>query len=149
MAASWGRVMPQNLTFASTGRPCYARERANHCLGIDRGRELRAYQHSIRSGGCYSGYIGNRLHSAFRYRDDLAWDQGQKAERSLRVDLQRFQISVVDADQAGVERKREIELPFVAHLYENFDTKVIAGLCPLLQPLPDDRPRNSNRRGCD
>src|SRR5712672_2904634 len=108
-AASSGRVMPQNLTFASTTSPRNAGERTEHRFWIAGAGQLRTYQHSI--GACVSHalHVGQALYPTFGNGDPASRKQRKDSERGFRVDLERLEVSVIDSYDGSVPRQGETE----------------------------------------
>src|SRR5437773_5519166 len=145
-AVSWGRVMPQNLTFASTARPLDSNEHAHAGFRITRARQFRADEHRISAGLRETLHIGCRSYTALRYRHNVARDKWEQAERCLTIDRERFQIPVVHANQARVKRESELELFLAVDFQQDLQSVISSGLHQVLNTFRRYSARYDQRR---
>ena len=94
---------------------------------VGRAHERGADEHGVRAGELGCGRLRARVNRALR--DDDAVARGLRHELELRgaVDPEGAEVARVDADHAGAEPRRALELLLVVGLDERVETELVRG----------------------
>src|SRR5512140_368380 len=105
IATSSARVIPQNFTSGATALTGNGRHVMHRRLRIVGRRQTRSHQNGIRAQRRDALHVVDVRHPALRHRDDARGNHRQQPLAGVRIDHQRFEIPIVDADDfgAGIE----------------------------------------------
>src|SRR6185503_2111321 len=120
--------MPQNLTFASTTHPLESGKGQHGGLRIRRSGKLRSHQHRVGSDLGDPSHVVGRLQTAFRDRYYAGRNERNDPRGIPGIDLEAFEVSVVDSDDVGLVDERQLELGFVANFDKDVEADIAAGI---------------------